>query len=425
MKKYKILLVDDDPVLIKGTSLYLEQKGYRIFIANNGKMAIELLQDSFFDLVLTDLVMPEIDGFHVLEKAKKLYPQIMVMVMTGFGDIKFAIDCLRLGADDYMLKPCEPEEMLFRIKNCFEKLETKKTIKKSEVALKNSEKLYRSLIETTGVGYVVFDASGKIKDASKECLRLIGKKHPDEIMGRDISEWTAEHDRVKFAKGIQTCLDQGFIRNFEFDVIDDHGKITSIEVQATLVETKKGRDIIALSKDITDRKKAHDILEQKVKQRTIELTQMNEQLEVKRSNLKETNIALNILLEKRDKDKIKLEQTILFNVKQTLAPCLERIKGSQLDDRQKLMVDLLESNLNNIISPFLNNLSSIYSNLTPKEIQIARLIKEGRTTKEIAQLLISSVNTIEFHRKNIRKKLGINNTKKINLQSHLLSLPIR
>ena len=57
MKKYKILLVDDDPVLIKGTTLYLEQKGYHVFTADNGKAAIELLQASSFDLVLTDLVM--------------------------------------------------------------------------------------------------------------------------------------------------------------------------------------------------------------------------------------------------------------------------------------------------------------------------------------------------------------------------------
>ncbi|MCD4718735.1 MAG: response regulator, partial [Desulfobacula sp.] len=174
MKKYKILLVDDDITLVQGTSLYLEQKGYHVFTAGNGKAAIDLLQISSFDLVLTDLVMPGIDGFQVLKKAKTLQPEIMVIVMTGFGDVKFAIDCLRLGADDYMLKPCEPEEMVFRIKNCLEKLEGKKQLKNAENALRDSEKLYRSLIETTGTGYVIIDESGKIKDANKESLRLIG-----------------------------------------------------------------------------------------------------------------------------------------------------------------------------------------------------------------------------------------------------------
>ena len=135
MKKYKILLVDDDPVLIKGTTLYLEQKGYRVFTADKGKAAIELLQNTSFDLVLTDLIMPGIDGFQVLKEAKKLHPEIMVVVMTGYGDVEFAIDCFRLGADDYMLKPCEPEEMLIRIKNCFEKLEIKKQAEQTEKKL--------------------------------------------------------------------------------------------------------------------------------------------------------------------------------------------------------------------------------------------------------------------------------------------------
>ena len=82
---------------------------------------------------------------------------------------------------------------------------------------------------------------------------------------------------------------------------------------------------------------------------------------------------------------------------------------------------IIESNLNDIISPFVCGLSINLLNFTPTELQVANLVKQGKTTKEIASILNLSAKTIEFHRDNIRKKLGIKN-RKINLRTHLLSL---
>jgi DNA-binding CsgD family transcriptional regulator len=84
-------------------------------------------------------------------------------------------------------------------------------------------------------------------------------------------------------------------------------------------------------------------------------------------------------------------------------------------------INIIETHLDDIISPFLCNLTSKYPNLTPREIQITNLIKEGRTTKEIADILKSSSGAIDFHRNNIRNKLGLKN-KNANLRSYLLSL---
>jgi DNA-binding CsgD family transcriptional regulator len=103
-----------------------------------------------------------------------------------------------------------------------------------------------------------------------------------------------------------------------------------------------------------------------------------------------------------------------------IAPYLERLKKSRLNTNQETLVNILDSNLNNIISPFISKLSFKFFNLTPMEIKVANLVKEGKTNKEIAELLCLAKNTILFHRYNIRRKLKLRN-KKINLRSHLLS----
>ncbi len=129
MRKYSILFVDDDPFVTKATGGLLEAKGYGVTTAESGEKAIELLENAAFDLVITDLVMGSIDGIDVLKRAKEIHPEIMVMILTGFGDMASAIEALRSDADDYFLKPCESEEIYFRVSKCLEKLELKRKLK--------------------------------------------------------------------------------------------------------------------------------------------------------------------------------------------------------------------------------------------------------------------------------------------------------
>ncbi len=135
MKKNSILLVDDDPAILESTGQYLEEIGYDITLAKSGEMAIELLKTEPYDLVITDLVMEKIDGIEVLKNAKGLRPETMGIVLTGFGDMTTAIEALRLGIDDYLLKPCRPEELELRVARCFERLELNRKIKSYEKIL--------------------------------------------------------------------------------------------------------------------------------------------------------------------------------------------------------------------------------------------------------------------------------------------------
>lgn len=132
MEKYRILLVDDDKTILNVLSRSLEAKGYIVSVAITGNKACEMMAGQMFHLVITDLNMPGINGLQVLQKSKTLYPESMAMILTGYGNLSSAVDALRLDADDYLIKPCDPDEFFFRIERCMEKFEMKRKIKAYE-----------------------------------------------------------------------------------------------------------------------------------------------------------------------------------------------------------------------------------------------------------------------------------------------------
>ncbi len=113
---------------------------------------------------------------------------------------------------------------------------------------------------------------------------------------------------------------------------------------------------------------------------------------------------------------------MLADIKKLVYPYIEKLENKGLDDDAQTFVNIIMSNINNLISPFATTLSSKYFSLTPSEIQIADLIKHGKTSKEIASMLNVSPKAVSFHRGNLRKKLGLLN-KKINLRTYLHTFP--
>lgn len=151
-----------------------------------------------------------------------------------------------------------------------------------------------------------------------------------------------------------------------------------------------------------------------------ELKEKAAELENKRHDLDEINTALRVLLNKRDEDRLELEEEFIVNVKELIQPYLENLKRTKLSVLQQGYIDAVESNLKNILSPLVRKLSSKNLDLTSTELQVADLIIDGRRTKEIAPLLNVSEKTIAVHRRNMRRKLGLRNTK-TSLRAHLQS----
>ncbi|MDD3846304.1 MAG: helix-turn-helix transcriptional regulator [Syntrophorhabdaceae bacterium] len=144
-----------------------------------------------------------------------------------------------------------------------------------------------------------------------------------------------------------------------------------------------------------------------------------EELRFKSQHLEEANIALKALARHIEENKQELEDNIVLNVKTLVFPYINKMQKMNLNIRQKMFMEIIENNLNNIISPFLKNIS--HFGFTPTEMHIASLIKDGRKTKEIAESLHISRRAVEVHRYNIRKKLNLNNNRR-NLCAFLLSL---
>ncbi len=120
--------------------------------------------------------------------------------------------------------------------------------------LVESEEKYKALVETTDTGYLILDSQGKVIDANTEYLRLSGHRTLGEIIDRSVVEWTAEHDRERNAAEVTKCLQQGYIRGLEIDYVDNEGRITPVEINGTVLGMGESNQIVALCRDITERK---------------------------------------------------------------------------------------------------------------------------------------------------------------------------
>ena len=424
-----ILFVDDEDVIRKSFQRELQVEGFQVTVAAGGEEAIGALEKGVYDLVITDLMMPGIDGFGVLKAAKKLAPLTSVIILTGYGDMTSAIDALRLGADDFTLKPCEVEELVFRIRRALERRtllqmlsirnqRLEEEIKRRELAEQEvvaSEARFRLALDSSSNG--VWDrnlVTGEVYFGENWC-RNLGYQDQAEIQGQTFESLLHPEDRERVLALREAHL-RGETSRYEAEYrlrnkaggwqwILSRGQVVARDAEGKalrLVGTHT--DITRLKKVEAELERARAGLERRVRERTEELSK--------------ANIALSVLLKKREQDQETLAEQVLANSTKLVEPFLDRLKDSGLNEQQRELLDILRASIVELTSPFASGFSSKLIRLTPAEIQVANLVKLGKRTKEIAAIMHLSPGTISIHRKNIRKKLDLTH-QKTNLQTML------
>jgi PAS domain S-box-containing protein len=309
--------------------------------------------------------------------------------------------------------------------------------KEMQEALRKEKEFNANLINTSPALFVAIGADGRTLLMNEALLKALGYTR-SEVIGKNYlhtfapkAEWHSLHDAFQSIPG------NGTTRVIESRLVTKDDRQLTVEWHSRHVMKKNGEldYFFALGLDISERKRAEeelrrhrDHLEDIVKERAKKLMEIMEDLRKREAQMKrqsrrleEANTALRVVLKQMEEKRREDRENILSNVKQLIIPYLNRLKGGPLNRDQMILLGTLESNLNGITSPLVGKLSSSFLRLTPMEIRIAHLVKEGLMNKEIAELLGTSLNTISSHRHSIRGKLGLKN-KGMNLRSYLLSL---
>jgi len=282
------------------------------------------------------------------------------------------------------------------------------TRKQVEAALQESGEKYRQLFDTVSDAIMLFDVATKeFIDVNGICQSMYGYSK-DEFLCLRHSSITAEPEESE--QSIKQILSGEISRiPLRYHKRKD-GTIFPVEISSGTFKLGDRRILCGVVRDITERKQTEEALRKKRK----ELSQ-------KAKHLEKVNTALEVLLEHLEEEKKKLEENILINLKKFIFPYIEKLEAGGIGPKNKTYLDIIKTNFNKVIFPFAKNQLQGYLDLTPTEIHVADLIREGKTHKDIALLSNVSPHAVLFHMKNIRKKLGLSH-KKINLRTYLQSL---
>jgi PAS domain S-box-containing protein len=448
MPKYsvQVLLVEDNPGdarLIREMLRDNTDVKFDIQWVEELTDGLDSLRGKPIDIVLLDLMLPDSQGIDTFLAMQTESARIPTIILTGLDDEELAVEALRRGAQDYLLKGDLGSNLLRRsIRYAIER-------NQSELALRESEEFNASLLNNAPNPIIVINPDTSIHYINPALEQITGFDSSELIGKKTPYPWWCEEEQRTIAKDFKQAMDDGEER-FEELFLKKNGEKFWVEITSRVV-AMDGRFKYYLANwvDITDIKRAEeelrrhrDQLEEMVVERTAELTRSNEklqqeimehertadvlkkreqELDIKSRYLEDANTALKVLLKHREDDKDELQENIVSNVKELIMPYIEKLRMVRSAPQQDAYLDVIENNLNNIISPFLRNVTLNHFNLTPREIEVANLVKDGKSTKDIGEILNLSTRAVEFHRDNIREKLGLKKTKS-NLRSTLLSL---
>lgn len=269
--KPAVLIIDDDKGMCKTLSRILELDGYHISTANTASEGIALAKEHVFNIALLDIKLPDIDGVELLEILKKTAQDLSVIMMTAYASTENAIKALNRGADAFVTKPFDIEELRAIVKKSIDKQRLALEKKRLEKELKESLEKYRELFENINDALAVFmKPDGKLGIYNKQFISLFGY-HENELVDKKFSDFVHPEDSLRaqerFMKGI---TGEELEDMYELMMLDKKGKVLFLEIGDRPYSQKK--EIVGLElimRDISERKIIEEQLIQSEKLRAI------------------------------------------------------------------------------------------------------------------------------------------------------------
>jgi len=178
-----LLIVEDEPRYLESTRLLLAPRFQRIDTAMTGAQALNWLAQRSYDVVLLDLRLPDTSGHKVMAFLREKHPATRVIVMSGASQIESVIQSIRLGAYDYLRKPCEPEELIKTVRNAAQKVRLERENQRMLQQIKQSEEWHRLLINTSPDVIYTLDRDSRFTFLNESISRVLGY-YPDELVGQ-------------------------------------------------------------------------------------------------------------------------------------------------------------------------------------------------------------------------------------------------
>lgn len=375
------------------------------------------------DIVLLDLSLPDSTGLGTVQAMRAALPGVPIVVLTGYDNNALATAALQSGAQDYLVKGQFDHDALGRtvrhalVRSILE-LQLKESVQRLELALSGGDlgawdwHLLGDNVTFNErwcemLGYTL----NEIEPVVSSWKKLV---HPD--------DWTVINAALE-----PHLKNESQMYEAEYRMRHKDGRWVWVLDRGKVVEWNDDGQPLRMAGtclDITRQKQAEQILLDSRNHLKEQVGKMASQLKELRDDFEDVNTTLRVLLNNRDKDKSAAQDAMVREMSQEVAPFLLKLKKSIRDHKQARLLDVIENNLQQLASSYgnTNACTLLFWQLTPVEIQVASMIKQGLSTKDIATALSLSPETINVHRKHIRKKLGLS-SKADNLRSHLTSLP--
>jgi two-component system sensor histidine kinase UhpB len=369
-------------------------------------MSAELKRQEW-DIVISDYIMPKFNGLDAFKLVKNAGLDLPFIIISGKIGEETAVEAMKAGVHDYIMKD-KLARLIPAVQRELKEAAVRRERKLTEEALQESEKRFALFMRyLPGLAYIK-DEQGRILYINEYIEKVYNWKIKEVLGKTDLDLWPPEV-ASKMREGDQQAILKRKVVESINEVERDGETITYLSYKFPII--RKGFPILlgAISIDITERKRAEDLLKQ-----------TTEQLKIEREALERKNVALREVLNQIETEKNTIKQQIVTNVEQAIIPTLMRMKEAS-PTSQTRNFDLLEKELREIVSPFLDTLKNKYTKLSPRELEVCRLIKNGMTSKEIAEVLRVSPLTVHKYRELIRKKLDLVNNE-TNLQTYLQSI---